>query len=111
MAVISRLMTWVDAAYATHPDSRSRNGYCFELGLRGTMFYFRSSKQSVVTLSSTEAEIVRGLECTKEMIWFRNQIAELGFSQVKPAFILSDNSLMITLTTDFLGNNKRPYSY
>lgn len=72
IASITRLMAWVDAAYATHPDSKSHTGYCFSLGWLGAMFYSKSSKQSIVTLSSTEAEIVAGVECAKEIIWFRN---------------------------------------
>jgi hypothetical protein len=111
IGAITRLMAWVDAAYATHPDSKSHTGYCFCLGWLGAMFYSRSSKQSIVTLSSTEAEIVGGVECTKEVIWFRNQLAELGFAQMEPTVIFADNSSMITLASDFSGNHKRVKHY
>ena len=61
IGAITRLMAWEDAAYATHPDSRSHTWYCFCLGWLGAMFYSRSSKQSIVT--------------------------ELGFPQVEPTII------------------------
>ena len=64
-----------------------------------------------MTLSSTEAEIVGGVECTKEVIWFRNQLAELGFPQLEPTVIFCDNSSMITLASDFSGNHKRVKHY
>lgn len=111
IADIIKLIAWVDAAYATHTDSKSHTGYCFSLGLLGAMFYCKSSKQSIVTLSSTEAEIVAGVECVKEVIWLRNQLAELGFPQIEPTIIFADNSSMITLASDFSGNHKRVKHY
>lgn len=111
MEFITRLIAWVDAAYATHMDSKSHTGYCFSLGFLGAMFYCKSSKQSIVTLSSTEAEIVAGVECVKEVIWLRNQLAQLGFPQLQPTVIFADNSSMITLASDFSGNHKRVKHY
>ena len=75
------------------------------------MFYARSFKQSIVTLSLTEAEIVGGVECAKEVIRFRNQLAELGFSQMEQTVIFADNSSMIKLASDFSRNHKRVKHY
>ena len=47
---------WVDASFAVHDDMRSRTGSMFSLG-KGTI-YCASTKQKIVTSSSTEAEIV-----------------------------------------------------
>jgi hypothetical protein len=107
-ATVTRLFCYVDAAYATHPDSKSHTGYCFGLGdSNNGMFYSRTLKQSNVTLSSTEAENAAAVEATKEIIWFRQLLGELGFPQVKPTLVFADNASMITLAEDYSGNHKR----
>jgi hypothetical protein len=80
-ATATRLYCWVDAAYAGHPESKSHTGYCFSLGnpFNG-MFYSRSFKQSNVTLSSTESENSAAVEAAKEIMWFRQLLKDLGFS-------------------------------
>jgi hypothetical protein len=71
-AAAIRLFCDVDAAYGTHPDSKSHTGYCFGLGdTENGMFFSRTVKQQNVTLSSTEAENAAAVEATKEVVWFR----------------------------------------
>jgi hypothetical protein len=99
---------WVDASYATHGDSKSHTGYCLSLGsARNGMFYSRTLKQSNVTLSSTEAENAAAVECVKEIIWFRQLLAELGLPQASPTVLRADNSSMITLAQAFSGQHKK----
>ena len=50
------LRCYVDASYLTHDDSKSHTGYCLSFGTIGT-FYSKSSKQTLVTTSSTHAEM------------------------------------------------------
>ena len=50
------LLTWVDAAYAVHPNMHSHTGGCMSFAL-GTL-HARSTKQKLNTKSSTEAKIV-----------------------------------------------------
>jgi len=111
-AAATRLFCYVDASYATHPDSRSHTGYCFGLGdvLNG-MFFSRTVKQPNVTLSSTEAENAAAVEATKEIIWFRQLLGELGFPQLEPTIVFCDNASMITLANDYSGNHKRVKHY
>ena len=47
---------WVDASFAIHDDMRSRTGSVTSLG-QGAI-YCTSTKQKIVTSSSTEAELV-----------------------------------------------------
>jgi hypothetical protein len=101
----------VDASYASHPDSKSHTGYCFSLGDTLAMFYSRTFKQTNVTLSSTEAENAATVEATKEIMWFRDLLTELGFPQIKPTLVFADNASMIKLATDFSGNHKRVKHY
>ena len=92
--------------YGVHSDSKSHSGYCFSLGpFNNGMFYARSFKQTNFALSSTEAEINPLVDVSKEVIWFRQHLKELGFLEPTPIF--EDNASAITLATKWSGNNKR----
>ena len=71
------------------------------------MFYARSFKQTNVALSSTEAEVNPLVDVSKEIIWFRQLLKELGFPQLDLTPVFEDNSSAITLATKWSGNNKR----
>ena len=71
------------------------------------MFYARSFKQTNLALSSTEAEINPLVDVSKEIIWFRQLLKELGFPQMDPTPVFEDNASAITLATKWSGNNKR----
>ena len=90
-----RLFCFVDAAFATHTDSRSHTGYCFGMGDVAGMFFARSFKQSGDTLSSTESENWAAVKAVKEIIWFRQKLlAELKFPQTQPTTVYADNASM-----------------
>ena len=61
----------------------------------------------MVTLSSTESEAYTAVEATKDVIYFRNVLAELGFPVTSPSPLLVDNKSLIELATRFSGNHKR----
>jgi hypothetical protein len=68
---------YIDASFDTDPDdSKSQFGYVFVMN-RGVESW-RSSKQSVVAGSSTEAEYVAALEAAHEAVWMKEFISELG---------------------------------
>ena len=52
-----RVSLFVDASYGVHVDGRSHTGSCVVIGDVGAV-HCRSSKQQIVTKSSTEAELV-----------------------------------------------------
>ena len=104
---VSRLHAWSDAAYLTHRDSRSHSGICFSFGDNSGTFHARSNKQSMVTLSSTEAELHAACEATKDIVYFRALLDELGFRQATPTPLYVDNKSLITLAQQFSGNHKR----
>lgn len=68
-------------------------------------------KQTNVTLSSTEAEHTAAVKATKEILWFRDLLAELGLAQLQPTILLSDSKSMIQLAEDYSGNHKRVKHY
>ena len=53
---LGKLFTWIDAAYAVHPNMRIHTGGVMSMGLG--VVHAKSSKQKLNTKSSTEAEVV-----------------------------------------------------
>ena len=47
------------------------------------------------------------MEATKNIIYFRNVLAELGFPLTSPSPLWVDNKSLIELATRFSGNHKR----
>jgi len=71
------LHRYFDADMAGDRDNRrSTTGYVFTVG--GTTVSWVSKIQSVVALSTTEAEYVAATEASKEMIWLQRFMDELG---------------------------------
>ncbi|GAA0158500.1 transmembrane signal receptor [Lithospermum erythrorhizon] len=71
------LIGYVDADNGGDVDSRkSTSGYVFTFG--GTAISWRSKLQSIVALSSCEAEYVAMAEAVKEMIWLQTFLKELN---------------------------------
>eukprot|EP00965_Chrysotila_dentata_P079422 2618698-Pleurochrysis_carterae.AAC.1 len=56
-----------------------------------------SKKQPSVALSSCEAEIIAASEATKEAIYLRSLLADLGLPATKPTAISMDNKSAIDL--------------
>ncbi|WCJ18000.1 Transposon Ty1-LR1 Gag-Pol polyprotein [Euphorbia peplus] len=71
---------YVDADYAGDLDNRrSTTGYVFTLG--GGPICWRSTLQSTVALSTTEAEYMALAEAAKEALWLTGLVQELGVEQ------------------------------
>jgi hypothetical protein len=62
-----KIWWWVDASYAVHVDMKSHTGGTLSLG-KGSI-YSTSSKQKLVTRSSTEAEVVGVHDLMPQLIW------------------------------------------
>ena len=68
---------YTDASFQTDVDDfRSQSGYVF--CLNGGAVIWKSSKQSTVADSTTEAEYIAASEAAKEAVWIKNFISELG---------------------------------
>ncbi|WJX42094.1 hypothetical protein P8452_29365 [Trifolium repens] len=71
---------YVDADYAGNVDTRkSLSGFVFTLF--GTAVTWKANQQSVVALSTTQAEYIALVEGVKEAIWLKGMIGEMGISQ------------------------------
>ena len=80
------LKCYVDASYLNHPDSKSHQGYCMSFGDMGT-FYSKSSKQQVVSKSSTQSEIRALLSLVLVIIFIVALCKELGREIKLPAIV------------------------
>merc|ERR1712032_1128033 len=95
----SSLSAYVDADYGGDLDTRrSTTGYLVYHGLN--LISWCSKLQEIVTQSTMEAEYVALSSVTKEVIWIRNLLDELGFPQTTPCRVKEDNQPCIKFATD-----------
>ena len=84
-------VTYSDADHAGNPDNgRSTGGYLVKMGTGAISW--SSRLQSIVALSSTEAEYVSAVSAGQEIIWLRNLLSELGFTPSAPSTLWVDNN-------------------
>ena len=83
-----QVVAYIDAAYAVHKDFKSHTGGVITIG-KGPVFA-RSSKQKLVSKSSTEAEIIGTSDHLSQVIWTRDFLLEQGYN-VPAAVIKQDN--------------------
>ena len=84
---------YTDASFQTDiDDSKSQSGFVFTLN--GGAVSRKSSKQETMVDSTTEAEDIAASEATKEGVWIRNFLIELGvFSNASsPLNLYCDNN-------------------
>jgi hypothetical protein len=87
---------YIDAAYGVHADSgRSHTGCVIVLGGGGPVFV-RSTKQKLVTKSSTEAELVALSDSASQALHLRNFVMAQGYD-VGPAVLYQDNMSCMAL--------------
>ena len=85
------LECFVDADYAGCQEKRkSTTGYVILFA--GGVIDWKSSKQSMVTLSSAEAEYVALSTAVAKVCWLRNLLKEIGYKQETGTKIYEDNN-------------------
>lgn len=87
---------YADAAYANTDGLKSTTGYVFLAA--GGAITWKSKKQTVIALSSTEAEYIALSEAGRETCWLRNLYGELGFPEKSATIIKGDNDGAVILT-------------
>ncbi len=99
------LNEYSDSDFAGLKDKRHSIGrYVFILV--GEVITHSSKQQSIITLSSCEAEYMAFSEAAKEAIWAGRFLHELGFQDDQPILIYTDNKEAIDLTTNSLLHKK-----
>ena len=69
-----RLYGWIDASYGVHESGHSHTGALFNLGDRGGAILAESTKQKLVTTSSSEAEFVGLSDKAKKALWIHQYL-------------------------------------
>jgi hypothetical protein len=87
---------FADAAFANTDDYKSTTGYVF-LVSEGAMTW-KSKRQTIIVMSSTESEYITLSEAGREAFWLRNLYDKLGFPQMGPKVIKSDNEGSVILS-------------
>jgi hypothetical protein len=83
-------VTYSDADHAGNVDNgRSTSGYLVKMG--GGAISWSSRLQSIVALSTTEAEYVAATAAGQEIIWLRNLLTELGYKFDSPSTLHIDS--------------------
>jgi hypothetical protein len=89
-----KIRWWVDASYAVHDDMKSHTGGTMSMG-KGSI-YSTSSKQKLVTRSSTEAEIVGVHDVMPQLIWTAHFLDGQGIN-INESILYQDNTSSILL--------------
>ena len=104
-----KIVASADASYAEHVDAKSHTGGC--IGFEGangfgSYFMFESSKQPIVTKSSTEAELVALNTVAESCEYLKQFVEELGLDE--GAVILDqDNLSTMRVSAQGTGTYKR----
>jgi hypothetical protein len=85
---------WVDASYAVHHDMKGHTGGTMTLG-QGSI-YSTSTKQKLVSRSSTESEIIGVHDVMPHMLWMSYFLQEQGIT-VKDTLLYQDNMSSVLL--------------
>jgi len=99
------LIGWTDSDWAQDPDSRrSVGGFVFDVA--GGSVSWSSKKQPTVALSTVEAEYMAASNATKEAIWLRTLLKDLGFTQTQATTIYADNQGCIALSRNPVSHSR-----
>ncbi len=85
------LAVYCDASYADHEDCKSHTGIFVTLGKNGGPLLVKSKRQSLVTLSSTEAEMVALTDAVTKALPIFKVMNELGFNVNPTIKVYQDN--------------------
>jgi hypothetical protein len=99
--------SYCDADHAGDRDTgRSTGAYIIKYG--SGAISWSSKLQSMVALSSTEAEYIAGVELGKEMVWLRKVLTEFGYSfkGPSPLFTDSQSALAVSKNPEHFGRMK-----
>jgi hypothetical protein len=95
---------YIDASYGVHQDCKSHTGAVISLG-KGPIFV-KSSKQKIVSRSSTEAELIALSDMSSQLIWTRSFLLALGYTP-PPATAYQDNQSTMALANKGRSTSER----
>jgi hypothetical protein len=100
------LYATVDASYGNHEDRKSHSACTLHIGRNSSAFMSRSKKQSITADSSCVAELIATHLASKEIMWARSLLAEMGFLQINPTILQEDNKSTIYIINNDCNSQK-----
>lgn len=99
---------YTDSDFANDPeDCKSTSG--FVIKIFGNTVIWSSKKQSLVALSSTEAEYIAACSAVCELLWVLNVLDDLNIKVPRPIPIYEDNSACIMISKNLATKRTRHY--
>jgi hypothetical protein len=92
-----RIVAYVDAAFATHNDSKSHSGIA--IFVAGVLVYAASKKQACVTKSHTESKLVALSDYVGFIELFHEFISSIVMEKLPIPIVYQDSTSVITLVT------------
>jgi Reverse transcriptase (RNA-dependent DNA polymerase) len=89
---------YTDADFASQQDRHSISGYVFRY--RGSAISWSSKCQTLIALSTTEAEYIAATHAVKEAIWLKHFLGEIISPFILPVPLFCDNNGAIALGKD-----------
>jgi hypothetical protein len=99
-----KVQAFIDASYGVHADGKSHSGLCITIG--SGPIIAKSSKQRLVTKSSTEAELVAESDFASDALVSKAFLEAQG-EQVTSATIYQDNMTTIALLKNGMSKSDR----
>jgi hypothetical protein len=104
----NHLSGYTDSDFAGSLDDRKRtSGHVFHLGTN--LISWASKKQTIVSISSTEAEYVAATSASCQAVWLRRILKDMSHTKNDPTPIFCDNTSAIALSKNHVFHNKRKY--
>eukprot|EP00934_Nitzschia_sp_Nitz4_P002612 Nitzschia sp. Nitz4//scaffold489_size5144//31//2646//NITZ4_009230-RA/size5144-processed-gene-0.1-mRNA-1//1//CDS//3329552897//2602//frame0 len=97
---IGKPQWWVDASYAVHDDAKGHTGGTLSLG-RGAV-YSTSTKQKLVSRSSTESEVIGVHDVLPQIVWTSEFIKSQGYRVDKTVLYQDNMSAMLMEQNDLV---------
>jgi hypothetical protein len=91
---MGKMSSWVDVAFAVHPDMKSHTGGVMSFGTGGIVC--KPTKQKLNTKSSMEAEFVGASDYLPNMLWVKMFLEAQGY-KIQESFFEKDNESAIKL--------------
>ena len=98
---------YTDSDFANDDDGKSTTGYIIKVF--GNTITWCSKKQSIIALSSTEAEYIAACAATCEMLWALNVLTDLKINVPRPIPIYEDNRACILISKNLATKRTRHY--
>jgi hypothetical protein len=91
---LTKIFTWIDAAYAVNPDMKSQTGGAMSMGIG--VLHAKGNKQKLNVKSSTEAELVGNSDYLPYNLWLMHFLHEQGY-EITDNILYQDNQSTIRM--------------